>query len=185
MAIEEPGFELLKTAEGYELRRYAAYVVAEVDAGGDASAAGNQGFRLLAGYIFGKNTPGESISMTAPVLQAKAERIAMTAPVLQQPGAGKDQYVVQFTMPAKYTLATLPRPVDPRVRLREVPARKVAVREYRGGWSVERYEREVQELRAALKRDGLEALGEPHWARYNSPFSLPPLRHNEVWIDVR
>jgi hypothetical protein len=91
---------------------------------------------------------------------------------------------VQFTMPSKYTLATLPKPNDARVRLREVPDRVVAVRAYSGGWSLKRYEKELVALRAAMQRDGLAAVGEPQWARYNSPFSLPFMRRNEIWIEV-
>jgi hypothetical protein len=35
MAIEEPDFELLTEHEGYEVRRYEPYLVAEVDVVGD------------------------------------------------------------------------------------------------------------------------------------------------------
>lgn len=183
MAIEEPEFELVETRVDYELRRYPGFVVAEVEVTGTQVDAGNTAFSSLAGYIFGRNVSQESIAMTAPVIQAKSEKIAMTAPVIQQPKAA-GTWIVQFTMPAKYTLATLPRPTDPKVRLREVPGRLVAVREYRGGWSQGRYDEELAILRKALARDGLAAQGPPQWARYNSPFSLPLMRRNEIWIDV-
>ena len=79
--------------------------------------AGNRGFRLLAGYIFGQNRGERKIAMTAPVTQAPA-KITMTAPVTQTPADGR--YVVQFTMPSEYTLETLPEPLDPQEKLREV-----------------------------------------------------------------
>jgi len=41
----------------------------------------NNGFSIVAGYIFGGNTKKESISMTAPVV-ATSESISMTAPVI-------------------------------------------------------------------------------------------------------
>lgn len=185
MSLETPRYELVREAEGYQLRRYAPYVVAEVEVQGTATEAGNRAFSLLAGYIFGKNAASESIGMTAPVTQVRSEKIAMTAPVIQQPGGGEGEYIVQFTMPSKYTLASLPRPLDPRVQLRAVTGRLVAVHQYRGGWSEERYDREELALYTALARDGLKAKGPPYWARYNSPFSLPAFRHNEIWIDVR
>lgn len=40
---------------------------------GPADAAGNQGFRLLAGYIFGQNRGERRIEMTAPVTLSEAD----------------------------------------------------------------------------------------------------------------
>lgn len=184
MAIEEPGYQVIRKADGFELRRYPGYCVAETEVTGSQADAGNAGFRILAKYIFGGNASQQSIAMTAPVVQAQSERIAMTAPVVQQPSETPGNYTVQFTMPSKYTLATLPKPDDARVRLREVRDQVVAVRAYSGGWSVKRYEKELVALREAMQRDGLRAVGEPQWARYNSPFSLPFMRRNEIWIEV-
>lgn len=184
MAIEEPPYQVVSTRPAYEVRAYAGYLVAEVEVAGTLESAGNDGFRLLAAYIFGENRARESIAMTAPVSVERSERIAMTAPVIERP-VGDGVYRVQFTMPAQYTLATLPEPKDARVRLRAVPARRVAVRRYRGGWSDSRFRSELQTLEHALKRDGVVTAGEPLWARFNSPFSLPPLRRNEIWLELK
>ncbi len=55
-AIEEPAYEVVqKLGDNVEIRRYAAYVVAEVLIAGPVDEAGNQAFPILAGYIFGKN----------------------------------------------------------------------------------------------------------------------------------
>lgn len=54
-AIEEPVFEVTAKLGDVEIRQYAPYVVAEVLVTGFANEAGNKGFRILAGYIFGKN----------------------------------------------------------------------------------------------------------------------------------
>jgi hypothetical protein len=184
MAIEEPGYEVVRKADGYELRRYAGYCVAETEVAGSQTDAGNAGFRILAKYIFGANQSQQSIAMTAPVVEARSETIEMTAPVTLQPGAAPGTYVVQFTMPAKYALATLPKPNDARVRLRQLPDRLVAVRAYAGGWSLARYDTELAALREAMRRDGLVAISAPQWARYNSPFSLPFMRRNEIWLEI-
>ena len=184
MAIEEPSYAVVRSAEGYELRNYPAYCVAQTEVTATQSEAGNAGFRILANYIFGGNTAKSSIAMTAPVVQAPSATIAMAAPVTQQPGSGSGRYVVAFTMPSKYTLETLPKPNDDRVRLRKVGARIVAVRAYGGGWSFSRYEKELAALRMALARDALVPIGEPQWARYNAPFSLPFMRRNEIWLQV-
>ena len=55
MAIDEPGYTIIRTNDAFEVRRYESYVVAETIVNAPAEEAGNQGFRLLAGYIFGQN----------------------------------------------------------------------------------------------------------------------------------
>ena len=74
MATEEPNYTILNQTEDFELRRYNAQIAAQTWVTGSQDSAGRQGFRILAGYIFGGNTApsGESskISMTAPVMMA-------------------------------------------------------------------------------------------------------------------
>jgi hypothetical protein len=181
MAVEEPRFEIVERHDVFEVRRYAPCVVAETRVPGDLQEAGNAGFRILAGYIFGKNRGARKIQMTAPVAQTPV-KIAMTAPVAQS--ADPDGSVVRFVMPAEWTLATLPEPTDPRVSLREVPARTVAVIRYSGFWSTARYEEELQRLQEALERRGLRWQGEPVWARYNPPWTPWFMRRNEIWLEL-
>ncbi len=132
MATEEPPFKLVVEDGPFSVRDYPALVVAEVSVAGDQNEAANAGFRLLAGYIFGGNSPGQRIAMTAPVVQAprEGEKIAMTAPVTQTSEAGR--WTVRFTMPAGYTLQTLPKPNDPRVKLLELPPSRMAVVRFSG-----------------------------------------------------
>jgi SOUL heme-binding protein len=181
MAIEEPAYSVLTKSEFFEIRRYEPAVVAQTIVSGPAANAGNQGFKLLAGYIFGNNKGSRKIAMTAPVAQS-ATRIAMTAPVAQTARDGG--YAIQFTMPRKWTLDTLPEPQDGRVTLLAVPTRTVAVRRYRGGWSQGRYEEELAALRQALQRAGRVTRGEPVWARYSPPWIPWFLRRNEIWLTV-
>lgn len=196
MAIEEPEFTVVSTNEAYEIRDYKAYILAEVTVEGELETATNDGFRLLAAYIFGKNRsrgsslkeggPSEKIAMTAPVVVGEAsepEKIAMTAPVNVIP-AGTRTYRVQFTMPKSYQLETLPLPEDPRVILKPMSARRIAVRQYSGSWSPERYQEEKATLTQSILKAGLRPVGEAEFARYNSPFSLWFLRRNEVWIPI-
>jgi hypothetical protein len=50
--IEEPSYTVVEQRDGYELRDYAPYIVAEVEVSGTRDQSMNQGFRLLADYIF-------------------------------------------------------------------------------------------------------------------------------------
>ena len=83
-AIEEPTYEVLKRYPQFEIRKYQAYLVAEVVVPGPADKAGNLAFEYLGGYIYGKNKGSKKIEMTAPVSQTPAPiKIEMTAPVSQ------------------------------------------------------------------------------------------------------
>lgn len=183
-AIEEPKYTSKVSFKDFEVRSYAPILVAETEVKEEFEDAGNRAFRLLADFIFGNNTIKSKIDMTAPVTQqaTTSEKIAMTAPVTQsKSGSG---YVVQFTMPARYTLDTLPKPNDSRVRIVELAARKVAVYSYSGSWSESRYNEKLAEFKKALARESITTVGEPTFARFNSPWALWFLRRNEIWLEV-
>ena len=181
MAIDEPRYTLIRAYGAFEVRQYESYLVAETVVRAEAEEAGNQGFRLLAGYIFGQNKGARKIEMTAPVTQTPAE-IAMTAPVAQSASPGG--YVIQFSMPREWTLDTLPEPIDSRVTLRAVAARKMAVIGYSGTWSQTNYEENLKKLQDALKQEGLPWRGEPVWARFDPPWKPWLLRRNEISLEL-
>lgn len=187
MAIEEPSYQVIDTYEDFEIRRYDPYVVAEVDVDGGFDDAGSSAFRILAGYIFGDNQAAQKMEMTAPVetrSSGKGEKMAMTAPVTATDGDDEGQTTFAFVMERKYTLDTLPVPNDERIRIREVPERVVAVRRYSGRWTQAKYMENEEILRAALVEAGIQISSDPVLARYNSPFSIPIMRRNEVMFEV-
>jgi len=187
VSAEQPSYRVAQKLADLEVRDYGAYVVAETEVSGTRESAGGAGFRVLAGYIFGKNRGERKLAMTAPVTQSEGRRIAMTAPVSQarRDGAAEDApWVVQFMMPSTYTLQTLPEPLDPAVRFRQVSARRVAAITYSGTWSERRYLEQLARLREAMRREGLQAAGEPVWARYDPPWTPWFLRRNEILIDL-
>lgn len=203
MAIEEPAFELIDKAEPYEIRHYRPVIVAETYVSGDLDAASSAGFRLIADYIFGNNLSvrgaakpgeqtGEKIAMTAPVAaEPVSEKIAMSAPVLAEPqatAAGADmkasRWRIHFVMPSQYSLATLPKPVNPAVALRAVPARRYAVVVFSGLAGAEKVQTKTDELLAWVQQRGLKARGAAQLARYNPPWTLPFFRRNEVMVEL-
>jgi hypothetical protein len=183
VSYEEPEYSVIKKEADIELRRYRQQLVAEATVEGDFKEAGNRGFRLLFDYISGKNKSRESIEMTAPVSQeARPEKIEMTVPVNQERTDGG--WHITFFMPSKYTLENIPEPLDPSVRIKEVPSRLMAVLMYSGTWSQKRYESKRQELYRLLTAYDINPVGEPILARYNSPFTPWFLRRNEVVVEV-
>ena len=198
---EQPPYEVVGRVGDAEIRRYAPQIAAEAVVEGPVETARNEGFRQVAGYIFGDNTAkasvamtapvvqgrepsggSQSIAMTAPVVQARAgrsESIALTSPVVQQP-AGAESWSIQFIMPSKYTMATLPQPNDPRVRLVEIPARTFAVVRFSGLGREDAVARHEKALDAALAGSSWRAVGEPVTWYYDPPWTVPFLRRNEV-----
>jgi hypothetical protein len=182
--IEKASYSVLEKDGRFEVRLFEPCIVAETVIESDFAEAGNMAFGRLYDYISGKNRKQEPIAMTAPVnQQASSEKIAMTAPVNQQRSG--DKWVVSFVMPSKYTMQTLPKPADPAVTLREVPARKMAAVRYSGTWSRKRYDQQRTRLEEFIEDQELEVVGEAVFARYDPPFQLPFLRRNEVLIPVQ
>lgn len=183
MAAEKAKYQVLEKEDGFELRAYEPQIVAETIVEGDFSEVGNIGFKRLFDFISGQNIGNHSIEMTAPVTQeAESEKIAMTAPVTQEKKDG--QWVIAFLMPSKYTLKTVPMPVDPRIKIKQIPAKLMAARTYSGTWSKKGYEENKTKLERDIERRKLRVVGEPIWARYNPPFMPWFLRRNEVLIPV-
>ncbi|MDE1922920.1 MAG: heme-binding protein [Gammaproteobacteria bacterium] len=182
-AIEEPEYRVLQRYAGFEVREYPPYLVAEVRLPGPPNRAGNQGFRILAAYIFGKNRGERRIAMAAPVTQVSVStKIPMAAPVMQSEAQG--EYLIQFTIPREYTLATVPEPTDPRIRLEQMPATRYAVIRYSGTWTDRNYRQHLDALRRDLLAAGLKSVGKPIYARYNAPFVPWFMRRNEIWLKL-
>lgn len=184
---EEPRFDRVGQVADVEIRRYHSRVAAETTVNADETAARSEGFRRLAGYIFGKNRAKATIEMTAPVGQAAAggsEKIAMTAPVGQAP-AGDGAWTIRFFMPAKWTLDTLPAPDDDRVRLVAVPAETLAVLRFSGIPTAASVQGGSARLARTLDGSAWVATAQPVAWFYDPPWTLPFLRRNEVAVPVR
>lgn len=179
---EEPSFTVERKVGDIEIRRYGSRIAAQTAVDADEDAARNEGFRRLAGYIFGGNTTKTKIAMTAPVAQQN-EKIAMTAPVASERGAD-GQWVIRFFMPSKYSLAELPTPNDDRVQLVTVPPDRVAVLRFAGVLSTKAVAARTAELLKFLRDNGIEPVGEPMGWFYDPPWTVPFLRRNEVVVSL-
>lgn len=182
MALEQPDYEVLERQGAFELRRYEPHIVAETYVDADFESAGNAGFRRLADFIFGNNRSRRRLPAAGSSAGGGSEKIAMTAPVnMHKEG---DLYRITFMMPSSYTMETLPEPINPQVRIREIPARLMAALRYSGTWSRLRYEDHQTELEAWIAARGWQPADEPILARYDPPFKPWFLRRNEVLIPI-
>jgi hypothetical protein len=177
----------VRDAGRFEIRDYAAHLVAETTVPANATAASDAGFGRLFEYITGANRSRQDIAMTTPVtrsgVQGGGENLAMTVPVTDTRRG--DSVVVAFVVPAQFTLATVPQPTNPDVRIRAVPARRIAAVRFSGYWTDAAFAAEEAALRAFIRDEKLVATGPAELARYDAPFVPAEERRNEILVPVR
>lgn len=180
---ETPKYTVIRKEKNIELRQYAAYINAKVSvAGPDYRSAIYQGFNILAGYIFGNNIARQKIDMTTPVQVAQSQKIAMTTPVTV---TGDGSFTVAFSMPAQYTLETLPLPKDEGIQFSRIPGQRMAVIRFTGHFRQENIEKHRQQLAAWLQAQDLEMEGEVLAAAYDPPWVPWFMTRNEVMVKVK
>lgn len=182
---EQQRYQVVRQGPGFELRRYPAHLVAEVDVQASFENAGTAAFRPLADYIRGRNHTREGLAMTAPVLQrrdAAATESSAGGTVTAETSPGR--YVVSFVMPGGSSRESLPVPGDARVTIRPVPEELAAATRYSGRWTASSYRRRAARLRQAVQDAGLEPTGPPRFARFDPPWTPWFRRRNEVVLPV-
>jgi SOUL heme-binding protein len=168
---EQLPYEVVKRFDGFELRSYPEYVLAQVQVRGDFITAGNSAFNPLLRYITGNNQNRSQLAMTAPVFQTSVE---------------PDHHLVSFALPAAVSMQIAPEPTDAKVHLVEVPTHLAVARRFSGFWSYDRFLNESETLEDAVEEAvhngdlSGHIVGEIFVARYNSPFTPFFLRRNEV-----
>ncbi|MCF1504510.1 heme-binding protein [Afifella sp. H1R] len=172
--IEEPDYDVVDRKSEFEVREYGKQVVAEAHATGRREQALKAGFHKLADYIFARQRPGKKIAMTAPVVQA---------PVVGENGRRRG-WAVRFIMPAKWSLADLPKPAQDDVVLKEMSPRRVAAVRFSGQMNDRLALENLEALRLFIEDHGLKAIGEPIYAYYNPPMTPGFMRRNEIMVEV-
>ena len=187
----EPPFSLPTKISGpltVEVRAYPSYVIASVpmNTGGD-----DQAFGILARYIgvFGEpaNTKSEAMAMTSPVLtKGQSQAMAMTSPVIQD----RDMSSMAFVLPFEFTTVNqAPTPKDKRVKLDLVPKKVIVAYTFSGSSPKKEVSQKHFDEMKRLLQDGkyIEGGEELSYevAQYHPPFTLPFLRRNEVWVQLK
>ncbi|WP_114520653.1 heme-binding protein [Altererythrobacter sp. ZODW24] len=184
--IEQPDYRVVSSEGDFEIREYEPMIVAQATVVGERRKAMNDGFRIIADYIFGNNLSSQEVAMTAPVTQQASEKIAMTSPVTQQAsGTGtENSWQVRFVMPSEYTMDTLPKPKNMAVTLLEVPAKRVAAIRYSGNAQQSDVDKHREKLMAFLSAEKLTAANDPTYAFYDAPWTPGFMRRNEVMVEI-
>lgn len=169
--VEQASYTIIKKTADYEIREYPRRIVAETTVTGDPRDAMTAGFRIVARYIFGGNSRGERIAMTAPVLST----------------ATPQDRTIAFGMPAASTLETLPTPTDSRIKIVTIPRQLVVAHRFRGYRSDKGDKKIMANLQRAMERDGLVPAppGTAVWADYNPPWTPPWLNRHDIMIEIQ
>ena len=162
MAYEEANYEVVKKNKEYEIRKYSDRLVIETN-----SIEGN-GFRKLFNYISGNNEKNQEIKMTVPVTQ-EIKNGNMT---------------MQFYLPLKYNKDNAPKPSNSDIKILTIEGGYFAVIKYSGRSSDKNFLKNKDILEKLLKQDNITILSPPIRASYNSPFTLPMLKRNEVMYRI-
>ena len=162
MAYEEVNYKIVKENKNYEIRKYSDRLVIETN-----SIQGNA-FRKLFNYISGNNEQKEEIKMTVPVTQ-EIKNGNMT---------------MQFYLPSKFNKDNVPKPSNAEIEILTIEGGYYAVIKYSGRSSDKNFLKNKDILEKELKQDNITVLSPPIRASYNSPFTLPMLKRNEVMYRV-
>lgn len=181
--VEQAKYTVVKSYDNIEIRNYAPLIIAQVQVSGDRQKAINQGFRILADYIFGNNTSTQKIKMTAPVTQQPNNKISIATPFMQTTDG--NSWFIQFVMPASYTSQTLPKPNNPSINIKELPKSHYAVIRFSGTASELNLKKHTEKLQYFISANHLATISEPIYAFFNPPWTLPFLRRNEVMVEIR
>ena len=176
--LEQPRYEILLMDKPVELRRYDAQLVAEVSGHGDREATVRKLYPILQDYIAAAHRPGPEIEPTTPM-----EHVPLTLSRAGDATTGVT-HRLRFVMPRDWTMETLPRPKDDRIRIRTLPERMVAALTFEGAPDDEAIQRHEPALRDWLAAQGMAAEGACEFAYYDPPVTPDALRLNEVRLEV-
>lgn len=172
--VETAKYQVVRRIGKIEIRRYPDLILASTTASNDNSA-----FMIIANFIFGNNKSKSKIAMTSPVITS--EKIPMTTPVI----TSRKNYKMSFVMPSNYTLKKLPKPNSNKVKIETQKSRKIAVLRFTGFT----YESKLKKLEKifikSLAENKIKTKGDIFLMRYNSPWTLPFLRRNEIAVEIK
>jgi hypothetical protein len=180
--VETPKYNVSYSSGNIEHRNYEPMIIAAVEVTGERKESIGNGFRLIADYIFGNNSIDQNIKMTAPVEQQTSKKIAMTAPVQQQQSGAS--WTISFVMPSEYTLSTIPKPNREEIKLTLIASKEFIVIRFSGTNSDELITKYQTKLLSYIAKNKIKIVGEPKYAFYNPPWTLPFMRRNEIMFEV-
>ena len=180
--VEVPAYKIVKKEQNIEIRQYPPLIIAEVKTAGSRQDSIGNGFRILADFIFGNNEGEKQLSMNGPITQQEGIKIAMTAPVQQE--QTDTEWAISFIMPSKFSIDTIPNPINDRIKIIQIPSKRYAVITFSGRSTEANLTKHTSKLEIYMNESSYSKVGNAKYAFYNPPWTLPFLRRNEVQFEI-
>ena len=159
-------YSLVKAFDDFEIRKYEAFLIVSIST---EKIAGSQGFRALFNYISGENKDRKEIPMTAPVLN----RISLEASTMA------------FVMPEDISKDKIPTPLKDELEVKEMPSGYYAALSYKGYNNQSKIKKKIEDFESLLEAHRFEKQSDFYLARFDPPFTLPPLRRNVILVKIK
>ena len=161
---ESPIYKVLLKEGKYEVRQYEAFNTSSVV---ESNLKGNSGFGVLFSYISGNNKDSQKMSMTVPVINTFED----------------EDMTMEFVVPSMFK-ENVPTPNNEQMKIKHYPEQFRASLTFSGNANKASVDKHKEMLIRWVKKKNFNVIGQYRLARYNTPFSLPFLRRNEVMIDI-
>ena len=165
---EQQKYSIVRKYKDFEIRFYPSATFATITSNAKSyrDLSGN-GFRKLAGYIFGDNESKTQISMTAPVHMDMNDTLSS----------------MSFVMPSDYNMSNLPKPGNSDVTIKTTKDEYIAALRFGGFANDKNLAYHSEKLRMILLAEGIRTYGNYRYLGYNPPFQLFG-RRNEIIVSV-
>ena len=161
---ESAPYKVVRSEGKFELRDYPALTVVETPMANPSGSDGS--FMRLFRFITGANEGKQKIAMTTPVFMS----------------GSVTNLTMAFVLPAKMKPASVPKPADGALTVRELPAGRFAVLRYSGGRNAKKEAESLARLKSWLARERLTTLSGPVYGYFDPPWTPTFLRRNEVML---
>ena len=165
-AVKQPSYSVTQKDGAIEIRQYPVMILAKTPM--DSSL--NNGFRVLANYIFGGNNSKQKMAMTAPVITGDLDNSGM---------------MMAFVLPEDINLSNAPKPSSNSVLIDEMNFESIASIRFSGYAKQDAIKKKYGLLTTWLNDNNVNYDPAVFVAQYNSPWVMGPFRRNEVWVRLK
>ena len=164
---EQHNYTVIKTYDQFEIRKYDSALFSSVKLSKKGyKESSSEGFRILAGYIFGDNESNEKIAMTSPVMMELGDSSKM-----------------MFMVPKNKNLGNLPNPKNSKIVFEKQEEKIMAAIRFDGWADDEKIEKYKSILMDELVKEKLNFSSKFTFLGYNPPYEVMN-RRNEIVVEL-